>query len=62
MNNTEIFNVIQNAVSEASNDKISISNISTFTSINNTWGIKFSATKSCVSVPFFFGFSNDQNI
>jgi len=36
MNNTEIFNVIQNAVSEASNDKISISNISTFTSINNT--------------------------
>lgn len=59
MNNTEIFNVIQNAVSEASNDKISISNISTFTSINNTCGIKFSATKSGVSVPFFFGFSND---
>lgn len=59
MNNTEIFNVIQNAVPEASNDKISISNISTFTSINNTWGIKFSATKSSVSVPFFFGFSND---
>ena len=59
MNNTEIFNVLQNAVSNVSNDKISISNISSYTSINNTCGIKFSATKSGVTVPFFFGFSND---
>lgn len=59
MNNTEIFSVIQNAVSEVADEKISISNISSYTSIDNTCGIKFSATKSGVSVPFFFGFSND---
>ncbi len=60
MNNTELFNVLQNAVSDAANDKISISNITSYTSINNTFGIKFSATKSGVTVPFFFGFSTDK--
>lgn len=60
MNNTEIFNILQNAVADAGNDKISISNISSYTSINNTCGIKFSATKTGVTVPFFFGFSNDK--
>ena len=60
MNNTELFNVLQNAVSDAANDKISISNITSYTSINNTFGIKFSATKSGVTVPFFFSFSTDK--
>jgi len=60
MNNTEIFNVLQNAISGATDETISISNISSFTSINNTCGIKFSATKSGVTVPFFFGFSTDK--
>ncbi|MBB5217960.1 Zn finger protein HypA/HybF involved in hydrogenase expression [Treponema rectale] len=60
MNNTEIFNVLQNAISGATDKTISISNISSYTSINNTCGIKFSATKSGVTVPFFFGFSTDK--
>ena len=60
MNNTELFNVLQNAVSDAANDKISISNISSYTSNNNTCGIKFLATKSGVPIPFFFGFSTDK--
>ena len=60
MNNTEIFNSLQNAVADAENDKIAISNISSYTSINDTCGIKFSATKSGVTIPFFFGFSTDK--
>ena len=59
MNNTEIFNIIQNAISGTANKTISITNISSYTSINNTCGYKFSATKSGITIPFFFGFSND---
>lgn len=54
-----LLNVIQQVVPALADKTISINDISSYDSIDNTSGIKFSATKNNITIPFFIGFTND---